>query len=145
MRKSSPQHPRAPANRDPRRSHQCAIEGAVSRELARTAALGGLGTFGSSAAGFAGRFLLNAALARLIAPESFGVYALAQGIAGLASLPAALSFPQALLQLDAVPGLFRATLQLTLATHLAAFLLVAGGAFVGGALDSPTVAATLLG
>ena len=117
----------------------------MSRDLARTAARGGLGTFGGSAAGFAGRFLLNAALARLIAPESFGVYALAQGVAGLASLPAALSFPQALLQLDPVRGLFRSTLQLTLATHLAAFALVAAGAFVGGALESGTVAATLFG
>src|SRR5262245_46530583 len=145
MRKSSPQHPRAPANRDPRRSHQCAIEGAVSRELARTAALGGLGTFGSSAAGFAGRFLLNAALARLIAPESFGVYAVAFGIAGLASLPAALSFPQAILQLDRGEGLFRSAPGVTRLSHLGAFVLVGVGALVGGSVESAAVAGTVLG
>jgi PST family polysaccharide transporter len=117
----------------------------VSRDLARTAALGGLSTFGGSAAGFAGRFLLNAALARLIAPESFGVYALAQGVAGLAALPAALSFPQAILQADRVPGLFRSALQLTLLSHLAAFLLVGAGALLGGSVQSATLAETVLG
>jgi PST family polysaccharide transporter len=117
----------------------------MSRDLARAAARGGLGTFGGSVAGFAGRFLLNAALARLIAPDSFGVYAVAQGIVGLASLPAALSFPQALLQLDRAPGLFRAALQLTLLSHLAAFALAGVGALVGGSVESATVATTVLG
>jgi PST family polysaccharide transporter len=117
----------------------------VSRDLARTAARGGLGTFAGSVAGFAGRFLLNAALARLIAPESFGVYAVAQGIAGLASLPAALSFPQAILQLDRVSGLFRSALRLTLLSHLGALVLVIVGALVGGSVQSATVAGTVLG
>ncbi len=117
----------------------------MSRELARTATRGGIGTFGGSMAGFSGRFLLNAALARLIAPESFGVYALALGIAGLASLPAALSFPQAILQLDRVPGLFRSALQLTFLSHLGAFALVGVGALVGGSVESATVAKTVLG
>ncbi len=118
---------------------------AVTRDLARTAARGGLGTFGGSIVGFAGRFLLNAALARLIAPESFGIYAVAQGIAGLALLPTALSFPQTILQLDPVPGLFRSALRLTFFSHAGAFLLVGLAAFVGGSVESATVAETVLG
>lgn len=69
-------------------------------DLGRRALLGSLTTALGSLGGFAGRFVINALLARILAPEHFGQFALALVQAEFLAMIGAFSFPQTLLQLE---------------------------------------------
>jgi len=69
-------------------------------DFGRRALLGSLTTALGSLGGFAGRFVINALLARKLAPEHFGQFTLAMVQAEFLGILGAFSFPQTLLQLD---------------------------------------------
>ncbi|TNF38011.1 MAG: hypothetical protein EP329_01630 [Deltaproteobacteria bacterium] len=69
-------------------------------EFGRKALLGSLTTAAGSLGGFAGRFVINAIIARHLDAVDFGQFALAMVSAEFLGILGAFSFPQTLLQLD---------------------------------------------
>lgn len=69
-------------------------------EFGRRALFGSLTTAAGSFGGFAGRFVINAIIARHLTPLDFGQFTLAMVSAEFLGILGAFSFPQTLLQLD---------------------------------------------
>jgi O-antigen/teichoic acid export membrane protein len=69
-------------------------------DFGRRALLGSLTTAAGSFGGFAGRFIINAIIARHLTPVDFGQFTLAMVSAEFLGILGAFSFPQTLLQLD---------------------------------------------